>query len=122
MAAIQRIEGVHQLDALLERSKQQPVWIFKHSLTCSISSRAWTEFRRFVETQPEHEAVFTLVEVQTARAVSNAVAERTGIRHESPQAILLRDAAAAFHASHSSIHRATLEMWTGRGSSPASPD
>jgi len=122
MAAIQRIEGVHQLDALVEQSRQQPVWIFKHSLTCSISSRAWSEFRSFVATRPEHEAVFTLVEVQTARAVSNAVAERTGIRHESPQAILLRNAAAAFHASHSSIHRAALETWMARFSSSASLD
>ena len=47
MAAIERIENVSQLDALFERSKERRVWIFKHSSTCSISSYAWGEFRRF---------------------------------------------------------------------------
>lgn len=108
MAAIRTIEGVQELDELLEQSRLRPVWIFKHSLTCSISSRAWTEFRRFAETRPA-DAVFILIEVQNARLLSNAVAERTGVRHQSPQAILLRNAAAAWHASHSSIHLAALE-------------
>lgn len=106
MAAIRRIESIDQLDELLERSRERPVWIFKHSLTCPISSRAWSEFRSFAEDRPD--GVYILIEVQNARSISNAVAERTGIRHQSPQAILLRNAAVAWHASHYSIEVTAL--------------
>jgi monothiol bacilliredoxin len=108
MAAIRTIEDVRELDELLAQSRLQAVWIFKHSLTCPISSRAWSEFCRFAETKPDA-GVFAVIEVQNARPVSDALAERTGVRHQSPQAILLRNAAAAWHASHSSVHFAALE-------------
>ena len=108
MAAIQRIESIPQLDLVLERSKDRPVWIFKHSLTCPISSRAWDEFQSFAAGRPEGDGVYVLIEIQNARPLSNAVAERTGIRHQSPQAILLRNAAVAWHASHYSIEVAAL--------------
>lgn len=107
MAAIERIENAAQLDALIERSKERRVWIFKHSLTCSISAYAWGEFRRFAESV-EGDVVFALVEVQTARLVSNDVAQRLGIRHQSPQAILLREGAVAWHASHFDIELTAL--------------
>jgi bacillithiol system protein YtxJ len=106
MPAIRRIQSLQELDEALERSKQQPVWIFKHSLTCPISSQAWNEFRSFAEGQPD--GVYILIEVQNARPISNAVAERTGVRHQSPQAILLRNAAVVWHASHYSIETKAL--------------
>jgi bacillithiol system protein YtxJ len=109
MAEIQRIRSIQELDELLQQSKERPVWIFKHSLTCPISSQAWAEFRLFAERRPEGDGVYGLIEVQNARPVSNAVAERTGVRHQSPQAILLRDEAVAWHGSHYSIELAALE-------------
>jgi len=107
MVAIERIENAAQLDTLIERSKERRVWIFKHSLTCSISTYAWAEFRRFAESSPG-DVVFALIEVQTARLVSNDVARRLNIRHQSPQAILLREGAVAWHASHFDIELAAL--------------
>jgi bacillithiol system protein YtxJ len=109
VAAIERIENSSQLDTLLERSKERRVWIFKHSLTCSISAHAWLEFRRFAESV-EGDVVFALIEVQAARPVSNAVAQRLGIRHQSPQAILLREGAVAWHASHFDIELSALRQ------------
>jgi bacillithiol system protein YtxJ len=109
VAVIERIENASQLDALLERSKERRVWIFKHSSTCSISSHAWSEFRRFAE-GVEGNVVFALIEVQTARPVSNDVAQRLGIRHQSPQAILLREGVVAWHASHFDIEMASLRQ------------
>lgn len=120
MPDIQRIETVDQLDALLETAADQPVWIFKHSLTCPISASAYREYRRFVEEQGENHgsgaaAVFALVEVQKARPVSNAVAERTGVVHQSPQALLLKGSEVAWHASHGNIRGATLARASGGG-------
>ena len=110
MAEIQHIASISALDELLETSKERPVWVFKHSLTCGTSSFAWAEFRRFAEGQSEGEAVCALIEVQSARAVSNALAERTGVRHQSPQVLLLRDARVAWHASHYQISERALKQ------------
>ncbi len=109
MADIQKIETLTALEDLLERSRERPVWIFKHSLTCPISGMAWDEFQRFAALQ-EGEAICALIEIQRARPVSNAFAERTGVRHESPQAILLREARVAWYASHNDIHLTALQQ------------
>lgn len=118
MADILTVSEVHELDGLLERSRERPVWLFKHSLTCGVSTRAHREYRSFVaangatgdaETAEAAGATetagadFTLLEVQNARPLSRAVAETTGIRHQSPQAILLRDGKAVWSASHFNI-------------------
>ena len=50
------------------------------------------------------------IEIQNAREVSNAVAEKTGVRHESPQALLLRDGEVVWNASHGAI---TVESLAG---------
>ena len=109
MAEIQSIASLAALDELIERSNERPVWIFKHSLTCGVSSSAWAEFRRFATDSSEDGAIFAIIEIQNARAVSSAFAERTGVRHQSPQAVLLREARVAWQASHYQINARSLK-------------
>lgn len=104
-----RLTSVDELDALMEASRERPVLLFKHSLTCPISATAHEHFRRFHHRR-QGEAQFALVEVQRARPVSSEVAQRTGIRHESPQAILLKDARPVWHASHWRIDEHALDQ------------
>jgi bacillithiol system protein YtxJ len=47
--------------------------------------------------------------VQTHRDVSNAVAARLGVRHETPQAILVRGGKAIWSASHFRVNAASLD-------------
>jgi bacillithiol system protein YtxJ len=115
MADIQKIESVSGLDELLEGAKDRQVWIFKHSLTCPISGAAWAEFRRFagayLQDNPQgNGTVFAVIEIQYARPVSTALAERIGVRHQSPQAILLRDGRVSWHASHYDIDATSLQQ------------
>jgi bacillithiol system protein YtxJ len=109
MAEPQLITAVDELDALIERSHERPVFLFKHSLTCPISGAAHREYLQFLAGQEGNgEATYTLLEVQNARPLSNEIAQRTGLRHESPQAILLRDGRAVWNASHYSIRAQAL--------------
>ena len=89
-----------ELDELLARSHDAPVVLFKHSTTCPISARA---HRQMSELSPEVAGQISLVIVQRAREVSRRVAEQTGIEHESPQAIILRNGQAVWSASHFDI-------------------
>ena len=109
MSEYSRVESVSEIDALVEKSQETPVMLFKHSLTCPISGAALRQYQSFLDDRPEDEAaVYTLVEVQNARDVSNEIARRTGVRHESPQALLLRGGKVAWHASHWSIKAEAL--------------
>ena len=111
MADIQKIESLAGLDELLEGNKDRQVWIFKHSLTCPISGAAWAEFKRFAADHSQgNGTVFAVIEIQYARPVSAALAERTGVRHQSPQAILLREGRVSWHASHYDIDGAALRQ------------
>lgn len=110
MSEVVRVHSVSELDELLEASKEAPVLLFKHSLTCPISAAAFREYESFVGSRAADDAaVFRLVEVQKARELSNEIASRSGVRHESPQALLLRGGKVVWHASHWSIKASALQ-------------
>ncbi|HYR44825.1 MAG TPA: bacillithiol system redox-active protein YtxJ [Terriglobia bacterium] len=88
-------------EQLLERSKTSSVLIFKHSTQCPISSQAYDEFIRF--TTSAGDAACGLVLVIENRKLSDAIAERLKVRHESPQAIVVKDGQVVWQASHWSI-------------------
>ncbi len=77
--------------------------IFKHSYRCPISMHAKTEMENFLNDYP-HKVDFELLDVINNRARSNEVAEQYGIRHESPQIIIIDDKNnVIWNASHSRI-------------------
>lgn len=104
-----KIRTIADLESWIERSRREPVWIFKHSLTCPISAAALDEFLAFAA-DGGPTAGCALIEVQTARPLSDELSRRTGVRHESPQVLLLRDGKAVWHASH---WRVTAELLRG---------
>jgi len=97
-----------QLDHAVQRSHERPVFVFKHSAVCPVSNTADREFEDFVAEASDDAADFHRLVIQDARPVSNRVVERTGVRHESPQALLFVDGHVVWHASHGSITRSSL--------------
>lgn len=91
-----KIADRETLVSLIENSTSRPVVIFKHSNSCSISAAAYREMEKV-------EGV-SILEVQTAREISRELAVITGIRHESPQVIVLRDRKAVWNASHFEVN------------------
>src|SRR6266576_1507473 len=81
------------LDRFLAQSNGSPAIVFKHSNSCGISVRAHSEMSRL-----EHS--IGLVVVQKAREVSNEIAARTRIAHETPQVFIIRDQKVLWTASH----------------------
>jgi bacillithiol system protein YtxJ len=88
------------LDGLLARSNDAPVLLFLHDPYCPISRRAWGEMQRLAE-GPLTNAY--LVNVSRQHDLSDAIEARTGVRHESPQALVLRGGKSVWDASHFSI-------------------
>ncbi len=100
MAQVQTLLNPSDFDALLKASKQHPVALLKHSIACPISARGQKEFVGLEGT--DDLPLYTVV-VQYARDVSNQIAETLGVRHETPQALIVKDGEAVYHASHYDI-------------------
>lgn len=98
MSAYKEVTSVGQWKDIVELSKQQPVIMFKHSTTCPISAYAYGEFTSYDAPVNTY-----LVKVIENRAVSNEIESDLGIRHESPQAFLIKDGQAIWNASHRKI-------------------
>ncbi|PAE14915.1 hypothetical protein CHH91_16670 [Virgibacillus sp. 7505] len=80
-------------------------YLLKHSLTCPISARAKQEYDRYsLDTQIP---MYTLY-VQEARDLSNTIADRYEVRHESPQALLFANNQVIWHTSHHDITETVL--------------
>ena len=103
-----KIQLVEEIDQLLRGSQDKPLLIFKHSLICPTSTAAFERYQRFLAGHDVPEATFTLVEIQRARDVSKRIAELTGVKHESPQAILVRKGQPVWDASHWAITEDSL--------------
>jgi bacillithiol system protein YtxJ len=83
---------------LLEASHEKPVFLFKHSTRCPISASRWRVLQEFAE--QESRAGFWKLLVVEDRPVSMHVADQTGVRHQSPQAILLHRGMPVWNESH----------------------
>lgn len=93
------------LDAIDAASKGRPVLIFKHSTRCSISSTALHRLERNWRPEDAAHAVWYL-DLLRYRPISDAIAERYGVRHESPQVLVIREGRCVYDASHTAITHA----------------
>lgn len=103
-------QAVESIDACIEQSKQTPVILFKHSTTCPVSTYAKREMDAFVS---ESDVPTYLVIVQTQRPFSNEIAEKLSTRHESPQALYVKDGEVAGVWNHGDITATNLKATIG---------
>ena len=97
------LTSLGQLDEIDEASTQKPVLIFKHSTRCNISSAALNRLERAWTPADKTAHSTYLLDLLAHRTLSNAIAERYGVEHESPQALVIRDGKCTRSATHFSI-------------------
>lgn len=90
------------INEIIELSRKEPLLIFKHSLTCPVSAGA---YKRMIEGLEKGLILYPtyIVIVQKDRELSNEIAKKLEVIHESPQLILVRDEKAVYDTSHSNI-------------------
>jgi bacillithiol system protein YtxJ len=99
MKSLTHLSDLDMLEAALVESRERPVLLFKHSRTCGISLGALDELHAHLELAGT-DVAYKMVVVQNHRRVSDTVSQRLGVRHETPQAILIKGGAAVWNASH----------------------
>jgi bacillithiol system protein YtxJ len=100
MPNLTHLSDLDMLEAAIAESLERPVLLFKHSRTCGISCEALDELQAHVAGPSGPSASYKVITVQSHRRLSDSAAERFGIRHETPQAILLKDGVPVWNASH----------------------
>lgn len=89
-----------QLDTIIEDSAKKPVVIYKHSTTCPVNSDA----KKRLEAASQPEGVdFYYLDLLNLRPLSNEIAERFNVRHQSPQVLVIKDGQCVYHQSHNKI-------------------
>lgn len=99
MSPLRTLSTTEELELALAKSAERPAVIFKHSPTCGISAQAFESITDWL-TGGVPDADFYVVPVQASRALSTQLSQRFGIRHESPQVMVINHGEVAWHGSH----------------------
>lgn len=135
MLNLPEIKSDADFEKILKESFTRPVLLFKYSPVCPISHYAERQLGAFLQKSPPGApgagsasasapaaasgssaapgvasvpaADFSAyaVDVIGSRPVSRAIADKTGVVHQSPQALLFKDGRPIWHESHGELHQ-----------------
>jgi len=102
------ITSATDVDQIIERSKEVPCLIFKHSTTCPISSMAKFRLEESWDFEESKLEPYYL-DLLSYRSLSNKIASDFAVHHESPQVLLIRDGICTYDNSHLDINVAEIK-------------
>ncbi len=100
------------LEEISEISKTQTVAILKHSTSCGISRMVLRQFEQSYDLK-EGQIKLYFLDLLAYRDISNKIATRFHVPHQSPQLLVIRDGKVIFDASHGSIQAEKLKEFIG---------
>jgi bacillithiol system protein YtxJ len=105
-----QLTEIETLEEIAEISYQQPVAILKHSSSCGISRMV---LRQFEKEYDLHEGRIKLyfLDLLNHRDISNKIASKFNVPHESPQLIVIKDGSVVYNASHGEISADSLKQF-----------
>ena len=96
-----------QLNEIISSSNEKPIVIFKHSTRCIVSRTALKQFENEYDLDNQVEAYF--LDLLEHRDISNEIASRFGVYHQSPQLLLIKNGKSVYDVSHSDIDAGELK-------------
>ncbi|MEZ7499532.1 bacillithiol system redox-active protein YtxJ [Flavobacterium sp. Arc3] len=101
------LTDLEQLNEIISLSNEKPVVIFKHSTRCSISRMALKQFENEFDLSDKVTPYF--LDLIAYRDISNGIASRFGVMHQSPQLLLIKNGKSVYDVSHSDIDAEALK-------------
>lgn len=98
------ITSIQQLDDIIAESQNNKVAIFKHSTSCGISRMVLRNFKSDIDSAVNNKTIVYYLDLLSYRSISNAIAEKFGVIHESPQLIVIENGSVKHNSSHHSIN------------------
>jgi bacillithiol system protein YtxJ len=102
------LTDLDQLNEIVVLSNAKPIAIFKHSTRCSISRFALKQFENEFDSADATDTYF--LDLIEHRDVSNEIASRFQVVHQSPQLLLIKNGQSVYDVSHSDIDAKELEV------------
>lgn len=104
------LNDLGQLNEIIAISHDKPVIIFKHSTRCSVSRMALKQFENEFDVETLHCNVSAyFLDLLEHRDISNEIADRFNVYHQSPQLLLIKDGKSVYDVSHSDIDAEELK-------------
>lgn len=98
-----QLNEISQLDEIVKESEEKPVFIFKHSTRCSISASALNRIERAWSDDSAETVVPYFLDLISHRDISQEIASKFQVEHESPQAIIISKGKSIYDTSHMDI-------------------
>jgi len=99
-----KLTDINQLNIINEASFEGNVMVFKHSTRCSISSSALNRIERnWNNQQDDLRAKPFYLDLIAYRNISNEIATKWNIEHQSPQVLIIKNGKCVFNESHMGI-------------------
>ena len=97
-----QLSNLGQLNEITELSEEKAVVIFKHSTTCSISRMVLRNFEN--EYNQDNNLEIYFLDLLKNRDISNEIANKFSVVHQSPQILVIKNGVSVYNASHENIH------------------
>ncbi|MEZ4853697.1 bacillithiol system redox-active protein YtxJ [Flavobacterium sp.] len=101
------LASLQQLDEIIEQSTSKAIVIFKHSTRCGVSRMVLNQFEK--EYLSEDKVDLYFLDLLNHRDISNEIANRFEVVHQSPQLLLIKNGVVVYDASHNDINAMELE-------------
>lgn len=102
--------SLSQLEEIESKSANKVQVIFKHSTTCGISRMVMNMFKSSYNFS-ENQIDLYYLDLLSFREVSNGVAEKFKVMHQSPQLLVVKNGTVVAHDSHGAINEISLEKY-----------
>lgn len=97
------LTDLKQLDEITAESEQNPVLIYKHSTRCNISRSAFDRLERKWDASAVGSIKRYFLDLIAHRNISNQIAERFAVEHQSPQVLIISSGRSVLDLSHYEI-------------------
>jgi len=99
------IKTEEDLNTAVLESNAHPILIFKYSTRCAISDRVLSIFQHEWDSNKENNEKVTpyLLDLIQYRNLSNEIARRFKVRHESPQVLVIKEGECIYNESHGMV-------------------
>ena len=104
------LTSIDQLEELENSSRENPVLIFKHSTRCGTSRVTLDRLQRNHKPGEMEDVKKYFLDLIAHRDVSQAIAQKFEVEHESPQAIVIKHGKATYSASHFEIDYSAIQQ------------
>jgi len=101
------IQTLEELKKAYHSTEEKAALFFKHSTRCGISKMVLNRF----ESEWENDENYTLyfIDLLAHRNVSDTLSEWSGVKHQSPQVIVIKNEAVVYDASHNGIKASIIK-------------